>query len=130
MQTATETIPSQELATVPKLEVIPPQNKVKSEKTLIKRDTRFKPGVSGNPSGRPKTAEIRELVLVEFKKNPSKNIQKLKRERIDLFFAYGFGKPVDRLELSGPDGGKIEVHQTSAEDSVKALQAMGIILPG
>lgn len=106
------------------------QNNSEIIKAIIPRRKGWQPGQSGNPGGRPKTAEIRDLVLQEFKKDPKSNIQMLKRERIDLFFAYGFGKPVDRLELSGPDGGKIEVHQTSAEDSVRALAAMGIVLPG
>lgn len=90
----------------------------------------WKKGQSGNPAGRPKSKELRDLALDKFEQDPDGWIQRLAEERIDLYFAYMFGKPVDRLELSGPNGGQIEVHQTSAEDSVKALAAMGIVLPG
>lgn len=84
----------------------------------------FKPGQSGNPGGRPSTAFIhaimdeavgkdksmtrrRALVLSMFNMSMSTG----HRNQFDagqLLMAYGFGRPVEVRELSGPGGGPIE----------------------
>jgi hypothetical protein len=66
-----------------------------------------KKGQTNNPKGRPKTKLLKDHVLSFFNQDPKKCIQDLYTERIDLFFAYGFGKPTDVLEVSGPNGSQL-----------------------
>ena len=79
----------------------------------------FRPGMSGNPGGRPKMPEeFRQLarensipalqVVVDILKNPkSANKDKLKAAEIILDRAWG--KPIQGVEMSGPGSGPIEV---------------------
>lgn len=91
----------------------------------------YKKGQSGNPTGRPKGfAELRHGILEFYNKSPKQAIKRLYDERIDLFFAYAFGKPADRVELSGPDGGAIEVQTTSQVQLIAQLSERGVVLPG
>ncbi len=90
----------------------------------------FQKGVSGNPAGRPKAfGELRHGILEHFAKDPQKAIQRLYRERLDLYFAYAFGKPADRVELSGPDGGAIEVQSVDVTQIMVELAKRGVVVP-
>jgi hypothetical protein len=80
----------------------------------------FRKGQSGNPKGRQKgvpnkaTKEIRELARALFDEAYWKRV----KARIDsgdlppaleqTFLAYGYGKPKETVEVSGPDGAPIE----------------------
>ena len=88
----------------------------------------FRPGISGNPGGRPKMPEeFRQLarensipalqVVVNILKNPaSANKDRLKAAEIILDRAWG--KPVQGVEMSGRDGGPIEVkHYAKLDDN-------------
>jgi hypothetical protein len=73
---------------------------------------RFVPGVSGNPKGRPKRANDFSEVIRGFLEQPTTDgrtrleelIERLWKEDPRTLLAYGFGKPVETHELSGPDG--------------------------
>ena len=89
-------------------------------------DTKFKPGQSGNPNGRPKkgtslTEILRELGEVPPGKTgkPRKEViaEKLWRlalsgDKFALRYVYDRldGKPKETKEISGPDGEGIEIH--------------------
>ena len=79
----------------------------------------FQPGKSGNPAGRPRRAETFGSRIREFldAKDPK---DKEQRARMDVLIeemyrgkpedrktllAYGFGKPVEMVELRGAEGG-------------------------
>jgi hypothetical protein len=84
----------------------------------------FQKGQSGNPGGRPKTAWLREWLAEATDKNPNNPrrlviaqalyltaIDRRHRDHVraaELILAYELGKPVESVELSGPDGGPIE----------------------
>ena len=92
----------------------------------------FMPGKSGNPNGRPTDAiSFRKLVREFLGSKAPKCINKTKIEKLldDAFkdkdrnffiklIAYGYGEPISKLELSGPDGGPIA---TKDESDVKRL---------
>jgi hypothetical protein len=90
----------------------------------------FKPGQSGNPGGRPKgTANLAALVQrflsrnhpqgEEFAKLTERRSRKLTRLEVLLIrlekedprtlLAYGFGKPVETHQHSGPEGAPMQV---------------------
>jgi len=72
----------------------------------------FKPGQSGNPGGRPAVVRefrerCREFMTAEGWEH-LKEIARAKRHRdryraLELIAAYAFGKPTNKIELSGPD---------------------------
>lgn len=82
--------------------------------------TTFKPGQSGNPGGRPSTRrkELNELLEQVFT-NPKRKavLEKLiadaesgNHEARTLLLAYTYGKPVERKEISGPDGEPLKAY--------------------
>jgi hypothetical protein len=95
----------------------------------------WKPGQSGNPSGRPKNDVAREIAQAIFEEN-----------REALYEAFGkaalsgnaytfkelaeraFGKVPDKVEMSGPDGGPISYEQarlaTLTTEELKALESI------
>lgn len=89
----------------------------------------WKPGTSGNPGGRPKSKDLRELVLKDFKQDPAANVKLLKRKRIDLYYAYGFGKPVESVQIRGPDAGPIQIEDATPLAMLREMIARGIELP-
>lgn len=109
----------------------------------------FAPGQSGNPGGRPRkraelVAKIQErgldlvqklfdivdecpvMVPNDSDKGPGYNVVgPSHRDRIDaakLLIAYGYGKPLQTVEVSGPEGGSIPV--TGIQTLVEKLAAM------
>src|SRR3954470_6924964 len=93
------------------------------------RDTagKFRPGSSGNPSGRPPISAtihgfMEEVVSARSKAPLSRRLSLLEalfavamnpraREQfraLELLLAYDFGRPRERVEMSGPAGGAIE----------------------
>ena len=97
--------------------------------------TRFKKGTSGNPGGRPQglaffirenTKDGKELaeIMLQIARDPNH------RERvktIEWLADRGFGRSVTTLEISGKDGGPIQVEHASAEDIMRELQALGAL---
>lgn len=81
----------------------------------------WKKGVSGNPGGRPKTLPITDVLKEELEKRGKHNVQvarAIARKLIELALAGNMdaiamigdrteGKPTQRSEHSGPDGGPI-----------------------
>lgn len=99
----------------------------------------FRPGVSGNPGGRPKVlAEVRELarehteaairglarVLVE-KKAPAM----ARIAAAEALLNRGWGKPAQAVEVSGPDGEPVKSEISHAQ-SPEQLAAVIRILAG
>lgn len=99
---------------------------------------RFAKGTSGNPGGRPKLlAELKEkiqargdelvdkLFAIAFEQPKARKVGRRvvldgasPKERvmaIEKLLAYGYGKPVQAVELSGPGGGPV---RTSAIDNL------------
>lgn len=83
------------------------------------------PGVSGNPNGRKPRATESEIEAALEKAMPSADVlSKLadavaRREgwAIQLYLAYKWGRPVEKQEHSGPEGGAIIVRWLTDEDS-------------
>jgi hypothetical protein len=95
----------------------------------------FEKGKSGNPSGRPSAARAELADLLDKHYTPAKRAATLRRmiaiteadddaralEAIKLLWAYTFGKPIERRELSGPDGGPVHVTGDALRDAEREL---------
>ena len=88
---------------------------------MPRSSTSFKPGQSGNPGGRKsKRTELETLLDKRF--TLARRQQVIDRliddavagemESIKLLLAYAYGKPVERKEISGPDGASIDISVT------------------
>jgi hypothetical protein len=89
----------------------------------------FRPGVSGNPNGRPRTAKFSEAarrLAEEIGQNGKTGAEQLAEHcfrcalkgsarHAELFLAYTEGKPKQGVELSGADGGAMRFENMSAE---------------
>jgi Family of unknown function (DUF5681) len=90
----------------------------------------FKPGISGNPNGRPRTAKFSEAarrLAEEIGQNGKTGAEQLAEHcfrcalkgsarHAELFLAYTEGKPKQGVELSGPNGGAMRFeNMTDAE---------------
>lgn len=71
------------------------------------------------------TAEVKKLLRAGSKDAARKLLEKARRgeiKAIELVLAYGIGKPTDRVELSGPDGGPIEMVTGLTDHEKRALR--------
>ena len=93
----------------------------------------WKPGQSGNPRGRPpKNRELVDTIKAKIEEGDNNKVvnklwgiiesssdEKAVIEAGKLLMAYGYGKPVQRKELSGPGGGAIML--TAARKEIAEL---------
>lgn len=89
-----------------------------------KRQGRWKKGESGNPGGRPKRDNAiteflsdkvgesdvtrRKALLMSLIRIASDQKHRDQLRAIELLLAYDQGRPTEKVEMSGPDGGPIE----------------------
>jgi hypothetical protein len=100
--------------------------------------TKFKPGQSGNPKGRPaamfsfgkylrrfldsdhpQAAEINQKLGVESVKTQLDVIvQRLAKDDPKVLLQYAFGKPVESHELTGADGAPLKLYSIVSPDDL------------
>jgi hypothetical protein len=87
---------------------------------MPRTSTSFKAGQSGNPNGRPskRRQELNELLESVYTPTRQKKvIEKLitdaesgNHDARTLLLAYAYGKPIERQEVSGPDGTPLKAY--------------------
>lgn len=87
----------------------------------------FQKGQSGNPGGKPGPARQELNALLEQVFKPARRKKVLEKLISDaesgnhdartLLLAYTYGKPVERQELSGPDGGPLKAYVSIDPDN-------------
>jgi hypothetical protein len=86
----------------------------------------WKPGQSGNPGGRPKARLIDQVLEEKLLSKDSKLAAAIAQKLLDranrgdlkaiqLIAERTQGKPKRQMELSGPDGGPLNIHMTDEE---------------
>ena len=93
---------------------------------MPRSSTTFKPGQSGNPNGRPsqRRQELSELLdtvfthsdRVEVIKGIVSDAKKGDKDARIILLAYTYGKPIERQEISGPDGEPVQGYVTISPD--------------
>jgi len=93
---------------------------------------RFKPGESGNPSGRPKNDKAREIARAIFEQNPEAIYEGMGKALLNghpnafrELANRAYGKITQALEVAGPDGGPWEYRDLSeqqVDDRIRELQ--------
>lgn len=97
--------------------------------------TRFKPGQSGNPGGRPKTAVFSEQVRQFLREQPNNKtrlraiLERLEKRKPEVLLHYAFGKPIETVDLSGGRGGEVEVERATLGDLQNELRRRGVTNP-
>lgn len=96
----------------------------------------WKEGQSGNPNGRPKGKSFADYLTDDDKERVVKNILSLandgdKKTRLkanEILAGYIFGRPKQITEITGEDGGKLEVEVNFTNEvkdtSIKALKTI------
>ena len=98
----------------------------------------FRPGVSGNPNGRPRTAKFAEAarrIAEEIGQKGKTGAEHLAEHcyrcalrgsarHAELFLAYSEGKPKQGVELSGPDGGAMRFENMTDSEIDARLQEL------
>jgi Family of unknown function (DUF5681) len=82
---------------------VPPANR----KNSGKERTQFKPGQSGNPSGRPKSSsEFRKVVeaYLQSKLDPKSTVlqdvfDRLRKDKPEVLLHYAYGKPIEQIDV-------------------------------
>ncbi len=92
---------------------------------MPKEDTQFKPGQSGNPDGRPKTAHVRQEILRVFRENPEDvaSIVKAQIEKAKSGDTAGFKAVVDHVEPALPKEIKVTSDVADKIDAVCEMSA-------
>lgn len=73
----------------------------------------FQPGQSGNPGGRPRTAEfnqaVREFLAERTHGKPRlrRVLERLQKHDPKMLLYYAYGKPVESVALANPDGSAV-----------------------
>lgn len=83
--------------------------------------TKFKKGQSGNPAGRPKLRDIKEVLtdLLSQEKNKQQLVDAVMTvvvnkalkgdlKAADMLLSYTYGKPTQKTEITGADGERID----------------------
>ena len=89
----------------------------------------FRPGVSGNPGGRPKALrDIRERAREYSEETVARLVAWVRSDNprasvaaCSLLLSYAWGKPPQSMEVSGPNGGPITQIQEIIVDPVDAV---------
>ena len=71
-----------------------------------------------NRKGRPKMKDVREAIQDDYQRRGQSSIVRLYKENLPLWFAYGFGKPVETILHGGAEEAppvKLELIQAAAE---------------
>lgn len=105
-----------------------PQNKDKTKQSAPAHA--WKPGQSGNPGGRPKIPpEIVELARLHTKEAvltfvdvmQNGDDEKARIDAADKLLSRAWGKPTEKVELTGEDGGPITTHAYIAGINFKSI---------
>jgi hypothetical protein len=77
--------------------------------------------------GRPRTADLRADILADYERHGKAFIPMLRRKRPDLYCFYGFGKPVDTLQVGGIPGQPVQVEDISGLSIPELQQRLAVL---
>ena len=77
--------------------------------------------------GRPATRWLVEMIRADYARNPAKIVALLKKRKIEVYCAYGFGKPAETVQVGGIPGQPLQVEDISGLSIPELQQRLAVL---
>ena len=77
--------------------------------------------------GRPATRWLVEMIRADYARNPAKIVALLRKRKIEVYCAYGFGKPAETVQVGGIPGQPVQLEDISRLSIPELQQRLAVL---